>query len=418
MKTISRSLLFCFSSISFAHAAGFQILEQNSTYLGQAYSGTASGTENASTSYYNPAASLHMNKGHYFSNSVALIAPTAEYTVNSSTVQNAGPVTDLSVATDKAKSIQPVPGLMYSYKQSDSLAFNAALVAPFGLSINYPEDSRLRYFGIESMLEAIALMPSVAVGDKKFSVACGPIFAKARIRLSQIMNIDLLSGPQYEHFYEQAASAFAYGWQAGLHYEGPRAKVGLAFKSSLALKAFGEVRTTIPTGTKYTEISANSPSYYTLSGEYKLNDKVKVLADFSRTRWSSFDVLEIKLRRVFNSSTFSNGDVTEGFKDVNRYALGVNYLLTDQQVLRAGFAVDESPTTDAHRNVRIPDSTRSWYSAGLSYKTHKGTIDIGYSFVKMRDTSVSEVNDLGYSVDVDYKSHVHILGIQWNYNWS
>ena len=416
-----KSLVLYCVTVSTLGASGFQILEQNSTFLGQAYAGSAASTENASVAYYNPASSLHLAKhGHYFSNSLAFIAPNAQYTVTESIEpdENGIPVIDDTSSTGHVKSINPIPGLMYSYKHSDNLSLNVALIAPFGLSMNYPSDSRLRYFGVESKLEAVALTPSIAVGNKTISAAFGPILAKAQIKLSQVMNIDGFAGEEHEHLFEQTANAFTHGWHVGVHYDTSRVKLGFSYKSSLDLDASGEVRTTLPTGTRYTEISANSPSYYTLSSEFKLNEKIKLLADFSRTRWSRFDVLSIELRKVFASETFTQADVIEGFVDTDRYALGVNYILSDQRLLRLGFAVDETPTTDEHRNVRIPDSTRNWYSAGVSQKTNHGTIDIGYSFVKMRDTSVDESHILGTGVKVDYKSHVHILGIQWNYNWS
>ena len=86
--------------------------------------------------------------------------------------------------------------------------------------------------------------------------------------------------------------------------------------------------------------------------------------------------------------------------------------------MRLGLAFDETPTTDQHRNIRIPDSHRNWYTAGVTQKTSFGSIDTGYAFVKMKDATVEEVLETGFSAKVDYKSYVHILGIQWNYIWS
>ena len=423
-------ILFGFTAASFVQASGFQILEQNTTYLGQAYSGTASGTDNASAAFYNPAATLHMEKGQHLSSSLALISPRAKYTVKESdTASNstkgtsdtgAKQDTNSTPASGVVKSIFPIPGFMYANKTSNNLAFNFAMVAPFGLSMKYPEDSRLRYFGVTSKLESVALLPSVSYGNESLSVAFGPMLAKAQIALSQVMNIDgTFDDPANDHLFTQAANAYMLGWHCGIHYDSPRVKLGASFKSSLDLDAKGEVETTLPTGTRYTDISANSPSYYTLSAEFKLTEKLSVLTDYAKTRWSRFDVLKVKLRKNFNSSSFSTADVNEMFKDTRRVAVGVNYSLSNQRLIRAGFAADQTPTTNSHRNVRIPDASRKWYSAGMTQTTEHGSIDIGYSFVKMKDTSVDEVDtNFGHWVEVDYKSHVHILGIQWNYNWS
>ena len=43
-----------------AHSAGFQLLEQNASGLGNAYAGSAANPENASIIYYNPAGMTYL----------------------------------------------------------------------------------------------------------------------------------------------------------------------------------------------------------------------------------------------------------------------------------------------------------------------------------------------------------------------
>ncbi len=57
MKTIARLMPLLALGLASGHAsaAGFQLLEQNASGLGNAYAGSAAVAENASTIYFNPA---------------------------------------------------------------------------------------------------------------------------------------------------------------------------------------------------------------------------------------------------------------------------------------------------------------------------------------------------------------------------
>ena len=57
-----------------AHSAGFQLLEQNASGLGNAYAGSAANPENASIIYYNPAGMTYL-PGLNVSGGVNLIRP-------------------------------------------------------------------------------------------------------------------------------------------------------------------------------------------------------------------------------------------------------------------------------------------------------------------------------------------------------
>lgn len=401
-------------SLSSLSAAGFQLLEQNATFLGQAYSGTASSTENASLSYYNSAATLRLRKGHHFSGSLDIIAPKAKYEVKES-LRNFVLDVEGSDTYGKLESINPIPQFFYAYKYSSNWAFSCALVAPFGLSTDYPKDSKLRFLGIESSLQALGLMPAATYGNDLISVSAGPIIAEAKIHLSSAMT---LTGSD-EYLLEQNTKSFNYGWHFGVHAQGDDIAIGLSFKSSLNIKSSGTVTTDMPTGTRYVNIEAKSPWYTNLSLHYKILPKLTVTTEWGSTGWSNFDYLNIYLYKRFKQGNPTHVSIAERFSDTNRYAVGINYDYLDQWLIRFGFAHDQTPTNNQYRNIRIPDSSRNWYCSGVTKKTSFGSIDTGYAFVKMKDATVNEMSDTGlFSAKVDYKSYVHILGIQWNYIWS
>lgn len=60
------------------HAAGFQLLEQNASGLGNAYAGSGVNAENASVLYFNPAAMTYL-PGSNVSGSVTAIRPSFKF---------------------------------------------------------------------------------------------------------------------------------------------------------------------------------------------------------------------------------------------------------------------------------------------------------------------------------------------------
>src|SRR3546814_864825 len=67
-----------------AHAAGFQLLEQNASGIGNAYAGSAAIAENASTIYYNPAGMTRL-PGLNVSGGLVGIKPSFKFDDNGST---------------------------------------------------------------------------------------------------------------------------------------------------------------------------------------------------------------------------------------------------------------------------------------------------------------------------------------------
>ena len=77
MKTLARMMpiLAVAAATGEASAAGFQLLEQNASGIGNAYAGSAAVAENASTIYFNPAGMTQL-KDREFSAGIAVVPVT------------------------------------------------------------------------------------------------------------------------------------------------------------------------------------------------------------------------------------------------------------------------------------------------------------------------------------------------------
>src|SRR5690349_1645435 len=87
--TIARLLPFALLAMASgsASAAGFQLLEQNASGIGNAYAGSAAVAENASTIYYNPAGMTQL-KEREISVGLAAVKPSFEFKNRGSTMLN------------------------------------------------------------------------------------------------------------------------------------------------------------------------------------------------------------------------------------------------------------------------------------------------------------------------------------------
>ena len=82
-------------------------------------------------------------------------------------------------------------------------------------------------------------------------------------------------------------------------------------------------------------------------------------------------------------------------------------------MLRAGLALDESPTNDEYRTTRIPVSDRTILSLGAGWNINRDmTLDLAYSYLK---EDKGEVNQAGYNAE--YENSAHGLAAQLTYRF-
>ncbi|MBU2253777.1 MAG: outer membrane protein transport protein, partial [Gammaproteobacteria bacterium] len=99
--------------------------------------------------------------------------------------------------------------------------------------------------------------------------------------------------------------------------------------------------------------------------------------------------------------------------DTWAHAVGAAYKLNRQWTLRAGLAVDQSPTNNTDRSPRIPTGDRTILSLGTAWSPNDDvTIDLAYSYL-MEDDAHIERDD--YSAT--YKNTAHGLGAQVTYRF-
>ncbi|WP_350623952.1 outer membrane protein transport protein, partial [Pseudoalteromonas sp. 24-MNA-CIBAN-0067] len=124
------------------------------------------------------------------------------------------------------------------------------------------------------------------------------------------------------------------------------------------------------------------------------------------TGWSSFDKLEAEV----GLPPEQGFEKTEDFSDSFRYSVGTDYQLNEDILLRAGVAFDESPVSQTHLSISIPDTDRFWFSFGGNYTIDQNSnVDLGVSIIRGKTQTFTETDDSGSQWAFESKGHAVLV---------
>ena len=408
-----------------ASAAGFQLLEQNATGLGNAYAGSAASAENASAQYFN-AASLSSLQGRQFSVGV-------NYIDLNSTFDNIGsraPAGHPNLAKNGVEGGDAafVPNFYLSMPLTKDLTFGLGANAPFGMRTDWAKGWQGQYFGTLTDVKTVNLNANLAyrVNDA-FSIGGGINYQKFDAQLETALN-GAPFGSRDGNFMV-SGNSWAWGYNLGVLFRPTAAtQLGVSYRSAIKHELEGKYAVSGFTGpgagvavatygfagtSGAGKVNIKLPDTLIFSATHQLNSQWELLGDVSRTSWS--DVPELRVQ-------FANGSAdkvsTYNWRDTWRVAVGANYQATDAWKLRVGLAFDQSPVKEGLRTPRLPDQDRIWYSVGAQYKLNNTSkLDFGYSYVKAKDARGNETSAnpaVTGTILGDYKSSVQVLGVQYS----
>lgn len=440
IKTLS-ALILGLGAVGIAHGAGFQLMEQNASGLGNAYAGSAAIAEDASTVFYNPAG-MTMLPGMNVAGGAVAIKPSFKFTDGGSTTPThfggspigpAGNNPTGGPGAGDAGSWAAVPHAYFTWEVNPSLWLGLGVGAPFGLMTDYEKGWEGRYHSERFSIESININPSIAykVSDT-FSIGAGLNWMQldADYRKAQFVpNLGPLTGGDLQA--QVKAKGDAWGWNAGVLWQAtPGTRLGLSYRSKVKISAdgtttvsnrsvpdatMGGMGLTTMLGAHNASTTVELPDSAIFSIVHNLNDRWTLLGDISWTGWSSIQSLDIK------NSDIPNASLKLKFRDTYRIALGANYRYSDTWTFKGGVAYDQSPVdSDKYRPASLPDNDRYWVSLGAQYNINKNAkIDVGYTHLFLNNTSINNDSDLAGAgrLKGDYKSSADLLGIQFSYRF-
>ncbi|MDP3142312.1 MAG: outer membrane protein transport protein, partial [Methylotenera sp.] len=185
MKKILLSFVILTTPIA-AQAAGFALIEQSASGMGNAFAGGGAVAEDASTVFFNPAGMTYI-QGTEIVGAIHLIKPSAEFNDRGSVKAigfpakggNGGDAADLAF----------VPNFYYKRDLTDNIKFGLGVNVPFGLKTEYDPTWIGRFQAVKSELKTININPAIAfkVNDQ-LSLGAGISAMWAQAELTRAVN--------------------------------------------------------------------------------------------------------------------------------------------------------------------------------------------------------------------------------------
>ena len=431
-----------------ASAAGFAIIENSASGMGNSFAGGAASAEDASTIWFNPAGMTRL--GNEMMTAAHIIAPTASYTDTDSLSALGGQLDPTNTdRTAEGGKNAVIPNLYWVNEIQKDLKIGVGISVPFGLGTEYDDDWVGRYHAVKSDVMSLNINPSIAYKSGDVSLGFGINALYMHVELSSAIDMASVCQSAFpassctawgdpqgnDGFADLSADGWAYGYNFGVLYEMPNdIRVGFAYRSAIDHSVKGDADFTVPGDLDFLlksgsfldttlKGSVSLPATTSISYFQNINEEISIMADYSLTSWGTFEELRIDYASLQDDSV-----TTEEWVDSARISFGLNYKQSADLLIRFGLALDETPIPSADRRTpRIPGNDRTWISAGLTYQIDKDrSFSFGYAHLFVDDTKIKNkyetnvdnpVPEIEHTLTGTYKASVDIISAQvsWKY---
>ncbi|PWK86817.1 OmpP1/FadL family transporter [Fulvimonas soli] len=442
-----------------ARASAFQLKEDSAKSMGRAYAGSTAAGGDASVVANNPAA-MTLLDGVYVQGDVTAINFSAKF--NGSAHDALGRPISGGNGGDAGTTL-PVPSLFIAGKIADRWHLGLGFTVPFGFQTEYDRDWVGRYNAVKSRFESLdaTLSASYDVTDD-FSLGVSAIAQKTSAELTSAVNFNAVAlglaqqgvqaGALPPAFLQQVGllvpqgsdgyakikgDDWGYGWQVGAFWKlTPQDRLALNYRSKIDHKLTGTANFQVPNnvgallsnpavapllaglgGVPFTHTTGSAdfttPATAGLSYWHQ-DEKFGLGIDVNWTKWDVFKDLTVKYGNP------AQPDTVEPFQWRNTWfaSIGGDYYLNDKVTLRGGIAIDTTPTYNATRDARVPDSTRQFAAVGIGYKaSDRFEINASYVHVFVNNAHVNTTSSTGDVLNGSYDDYGNLLSVSAQYRF-
>ena len=403
LSLVSGLLLTAGSMPAFASAVANPL--QNVSSLGDAYAGTATLSNDASSIYYNPAAMTMIPKRQLLIAGAGVIPSISfkgNYTLYAPIPQGSS---DALLGSRTVNHSQGgfngiIPSFYFAVPLRNRFTVGIGLTVPNGLGINYGQNSALKYTVYKGSLRNIDLIPALAFKvNPSWSVGAGLdlqyIDADLSMGIPQIIYTlngpvisDTIAGNESNDF-----NGTALGYHLGVLWHNHSTRIGLAYHSAskFHLSGVNKIRFTkhplvMPSATDPHTISSYDrtgavqsditlPWYINLSVHQQFGHYFSMMGTVIYEHWHGLN--NINLQGEIEPSAFlhyprMNISLYTGFKNTFTYSLATNYTPNEKWIFHLGAAYDQGSTNDERRQTWLPDADHYIVSTGVTRNLTSG----------------------------------------------
>lgn len=353
-------------------AEGFAIYEWSAE--GLAMGGARMFAENdAANLAYNPA-SITKVKGEAAKISATYLSPHGKYDVDSVMGPESG-----------HNRVHPAwaPGMYYVKQINDKEWFGMGTYSRFGMVSQFERNSIAGTNSFSAKLNGLSLAMNYARKmDTKWSASLGAEINYVGLQLDKNQFVPRL-GKSPLHI---EGESYALGWNASANYTfDDKNEMGLVYRSKInhSMEADYDVHNpAIPDFLSYGDAYGvvTLPESIDLGYSHKFNDKTRIEARYTWTRWDRYDALDLQFTGGAlngphpNAKNWSNGQ---------RFALGLEHKFSEKYSGMLGYAHDKSSIPYDGGDFMIPTGTRTTYGIGAQYHDKKQTLAFSLAWMNV-----------------------------------
>ncbi|AND70048.1 membrane protein [Dyella thiooxydans] len=329
--------------------------------------------------------------------------------------------------------------LSASYDLTDTFALGVSAIAQrtsaeLTSAINFNAIGLQVQQGIQQQVAAGVAQIQAGIAAGQIPPATGAAMIQAAVQQGQASaaGVAALTPQGVDGYARIKGDDWGYGYQVGGFWKlTPNDKLAVNYRSKISHRLTGTGNFTTTPGYQLlltnpalagslppfanTTGTADFTTPAVLSGSYwHQAEKFGFGIDLAWTKWDVFKELRVKYGNP------GQPDTAEEFNWRNSiYAsIGGDYYLNDKLTLRAGIAVDTSPTYNAVRDVRVPDSTRKLATVGLGYKASEHfEINASYAHIFVNNAHIDSTSSTGDVISGNYSDYGNLLSLSAIYKF-
>lgn len=460
LRTIVNTAVLTVLAAGVAHAGSFSLYTESSpAAIGNYAAGVAAEAADASTGWYNPAGLALLHSQQIVSGGIGVFPNTKLTGTSTFAVDGLGP---LSLYTERYSDIQGaesalVPAFHYALPVGENTTVGFSVVSPFGLATDWGIQSPVRYEATLSELLTANFSPELGTKlTDNFAVGAGLDLQYARVKFNRMLGVPNivnvvnilgfgLSPAVNDTLSYNKGNSFGVGYHIGAMglFNEQHTRLGVNYQSKMRhtfngysnlsgpLASAGNIFVTpaLPYALRHNDNLSSAPIQFpdvlTLSAYHDLNEQLALLGSVVYTGWSCFNAIQLNnvpAPNIATDGTVSQVSVNsisqQNYNDAWRAAIGANYRVTPQLMMRVGGGYDQTPTNNIDRDVRLPDADRWALSIGAHYQAKPNLgIDVGYTHLfSVKDPVINRTDELtptsSYTVNAVGSVSADLVGAQ------
>lgn len=401
---LSVVLAVAFSTSVFA--AGFRNPPEGAATLGRA-SGRIALADDASAISANPA-NLSGLKGSELLVSVMAAHSETEY----SGVSGSGTTREPWKLLPSAFAVWPT--------EREGVVAGLGITTPFGQSMAWEKDGPFRYTAPHFVeVRLLDFKPTVAfpVGDT-VSIGVGADLVWSDLEFQQIYPWSSVTGvpatPDGEVRFTGDGTAL--GGSAAIAWRfSSKQRVALTYRAPFDVEYQGNVKLRgqppmlPPAGDFNTKIKY--PAVWGFGYGIDLTDKIRAGVDIEWIEFSRYKNLDLDVGPY--ASLLPSTSIPQDWNDTWSFGAGIDWTLTEQVIVRAGYTFLESPVPDETLAPTLPDADRHALSLGAGYRKGGHRVDVAGVVSLYEDRDISSNQNPAYNGK--YENSATMVALSYGY---